>query len=139
VRTFADRASDQIVLRDETLNILLAGRDTVSFRFSGLVNWLTPGVQTANTITYAAYLLAEHPKVLERLRKEVLETVGETRRPTYDDVKNMKYMRAVINGRTFSSSFHNTLGLKDCRNPSIVPRSVSDNQSLSSPRFTNRS
>ncbi|KAF8350986.1 cytochrome P450 [Amanita rubescens] len=71
---------DQIVLRDETLNILLAGRDT-----------------TANTITYAAYLLAEHPKVLEQLRKEVLETVGETRRPTYDDVKNMKYMRAVIN------------------------------------------
>jgi len=38
----SDCAPDQIVLRDETLNILLAGRDTVSFSFSGFMNWLTP-------------------------------------------------------------------------------------------------
>ena len=48
-------------------------------------------------------MLAEHPKVLERLRKEVLETVGETDRPSYDDVKDMKYMRAVINGKSHPS------------------------------------
>ncbi|PFH46829.1 hypothetical protein AMATHDRAFT_68991 [Amanita thiersii Skay4041] len=71
---------DKIVLRDEILNILLAGRDT-----------------TANTITYAVYMLAEHPHVLERLRKEILDVVGESRRPTYDDMKEMKYLRAVIN------------------------------------------
>ncbi|KAF8632403.1 hypothetical protein AX17_004844 [Amanita inopinata Kibby_2008] len=71
---------DQTVLRDEILNILLAGRDT-----------------TTNTITYSLYMLAEHPKVLERLRKEVLEIVGESRRPTYDDMREMKYLRAVIN------------------------------------------
>lgn len=71
---------DQTMLKDETLNVLLAGRDT-----------------TANTITYAIYMLAEHHNVLERLRKEILETVGDSRRPTYEDIKDMKYLRAVVN------------------------------------------
>ncbi|KAF8628113.1 hypothetical protein AX15_004090 [Amanita polypyramis BW_CC] len=71
---------NQTVLRDETLNILLAGRDT-----------------TTNTITYAVYMLAEHPGVLERLRKEIIDVVGESRRPTYDNIREMKYLRAVIN------------------------------------------
>ncbi|KIL57966.1 hypothetical protein M378DRAFT_87149 [Amanita muscaria Koide BX008] len=73
-------SNDQNVLRDETLNILLAGRDT-----------------TANSITYAIYMLAEHPQALERLRNEILGVVGPSERPTYEDVKDMKYLRAVIN------------------------------------------
>ncbi|TFK28591.1 cytochrome P450 monooxygenase pc-3 [Coprinopsis marcescibilis] len=71
---------DEKVLRDETLNILLAGRDT-----------------TTNSITWSIYMLSQYPDVLERLRQEVLEKVGETRRPTFDDMKDMKYLRAVIN------------------------------------------
>ena len=43
------------------------------------------------------YRLAEHPSVLRRLREEILGTVGSTRRPTYEDIRNMKYLRAVIN------------------------------------------
>ncbi|GJE94254.1 cytochrome P450 [Phanerochaete sordida] len=70
---------DPQIIRDETLNILLAGRDT-----------------TAITLTMAGYMLAEHPKILQRLRKEVLDTVG-SRRPTYDDIRDMKYLRAFIN------------------------------------------
>lgn len=42
-------------------------------------------------------MLAENPHILKRLRQEVLEIVGETRRPTFDDMKDMKYLRAVIN------------------------------------------
>ncbi|KAF5387696.1 hypothetical protein D9615_000007 [Tricholomella constricta] len=71
---------DPIVLRDETLNILLAGRDT-----------------TTNSISYAIYMLARHPRVLSRLRDEILSKIGSSRRPTYDDMKDMKYLRAVIN------------------------------------------
>ncbi|KDR74361.1 hypothetical protein GALMADRAFT_250232 [Galerina marginata CBS 339.88] len=71
---------DETVLRDEILNILLAGRDT-----------------TTNSITFALYMLAEHPDVLQRLRQEILEKVGESRRPTFEDMKDMKYLRAVIN------------------------------------------
>ncbi|KAI0082443.1 cytochrome P450 monooxygenase pc-2 [Panus rudis PR-1116 ss-1] len=75
-----NQTSDFSVVHDETLNILIAGRDT-----------------TAGTLTYTIYLLSQHPDVLQRLRREILDTVGHTRRPTYDDVRTMKYLRAVIN------------------------------------------
>lgn len=39
-----------------------------------------------------------HPEVLNRLRDEILTVVGPERRPTYDDLREMKYLRAVING-----------------------------------------
>lgn len=42
-------------------------------------------------------MLTEHPEIFQRLRSEVHEHVG-MRRPDYDDIKNMKYLRAVING-----------------------------------------
>ncbi|KIO11875.1 hypothetical protein M404DRAFT_126596 [Pisolithus tinctorius Marx 270] len=72
--------TDPTVIRDEIVNILLAGRDT-----------------TASTLTFLIYMLSQHPEVLKRLRDEVLSKVGSSRRPTYDDVRDMKYMRAVIN------------------------------------------
>ncbi|KIK16473.1 hypothetical protein PISMIDRAFT_686262 [Pisolithus microcarpus 441] len=71
---------DAAVIRDEIMNILIAGRDT-----------------TASTLTFLVYMLSQHPDVLKRLRAEVLSTVGSSRGPTYDDVREMKYMRAVIN------------------------------------------
>ena len=43
-------------------------------------------------------MLAEHPEVLRRLRQEILEKIGPQRRPTYDDFRDMKFLRAVING-----------------------------------------
>jgi hypothetical protein len=49
-------------------------------------------------------MLAEHPQVLARLRKEILGRVDPTQMPTYDDLREMKYLRAVING-TFSLFF----------------------------------
>lgn len=39
-----------------------------------------------------------YPEVCARAREEVLAHVGPTRRPTYDDIRDMKYLRAVING-----------------------------------------
>ncbi|KAJ7053490.1 cytochrome P450 monooxygenase pc-1 [Mycena amicta] len=75
-----DATSDPKILKDETLNILLAGRDT-----------------TMHTLTMVIYFLSIYPAVCLRLRAEVLAHVGPTRRPAYDDIKNMKYLRAVIN------------------------------------------
>ena len=43
-------------------------------------------------------MLAEHPEFAQRLRQEVIETVG-MRRPTYDDIRDMKFLRAFINGK----------------------------------------
>jgi cytochrome P450 len=71
---------DKAIIRDEILNMLVAGRDT-----------------TSATITFAIYMLAEHPDKARRLRDEILNVVGLSRRPTHDDVKNMPYLRAFIN------------------------------------------
>jgi len=46
-------------------------------------------------------MLAEHPEVLRRLRQEILEKIGLQRRPTHDDFRDMKFLRAVINGAFF--------------------------------------
>ncbi|OBZ76515.1 hypothetical protein A0H81_03498 [Grifola frondosa] len=72
--------SDLSILHDETLNVLLAGRDT-----------------TASTLTFTIYLLCMYPDVLKCLREEVLLHVGPIRRPTYDSIRGMKYLRAVLN------------------------------------------
>jgi cytochrome P450 len=53
--------------------------------------------KTASTITSVIYILATNPTILARLREEVLSKVGPTARPTYDDIRDMKYLRAVIN------------------------------------------
>lgn len=54
--------------------------------------------QTAATLTFVVFLLSLHPEVLQRLRDEILEVVGPTERPTYEHVREMKYLRAVLNG-----------------------------------------
>ncbi|KAG8883717.1 hypothetical protein FRB97_006028 [Tulasnella sp. 331] len=74
------RTADRKAVQDELLNIFIAGRDT-----------------TASNLTFAIYFLAMHPHVLARLRREILDSVGATQRPTVDNIKNMKYLRAVIN------------------------------------------
>nr|GAT51535.1 predicted protein [Mycena chlorophos] len=71
---------DQTILRDEILNIGLAGRDT-----------------TSSLLTFVIYMLTAHPHVLAKLRAEVLEVVGPNAAPTHEMIREMKYMRAVLN------------------------------------------
>ncbi|KAG8699115.1 hypothetical protein FRC09_006833 [Ceratobasidium sp. 395] len=82
--TFIDHlvssSDDREMIANELINLLLAARDT-----------------TASMLTFTVYLLAMHPEVMDRLRSEVLETVGETATPTYDQIKQMRYLRAVLN------------------------------------------
>ena len=56
----------------------------------------------------ACYRLAQYPEVFHRLRQEVIETVG-TGKPTYDDIRKMKYLRAVINGVLLRSHLLHTV------------------------------
>ncbi|KAJ4490749.1 cytochrome P450 monooxygenase pc-1 [Lentinula aciculospora] len=74
------QTDDPVVLKDETLNILIAGRDT-----------------TAATLTFVVYFLSMYPDTMDRLREEIFEKVGPSKRPTYDDIRDMKFLRAVIN------------------------------------------
>ncbi|KAI9869682.1 MAG: hypothetical protein M1830_005221, partial [Pleopsidium flavum] len=71
---------DRTVIRDQLVAVLLAGRDT-----------------TAATLSWTFYELAQHPEIVQKLRREILESVGPTRPPTYSDLKSMRYLQHVMN------------------------------------------
>jgi hypothetical protein len=44
-------------------------------------------------------MLTEHPDIEKRLREEIFKFVGPTATPTYDNMRDMKYTRAFLNGK----------------------------------------
>lgn len=63
---------DPKVIRDQIMAVLLAGRDT-----------------TAVTLSWTMYELSNYPETWRKLRSRVLERVGPTRAPTYEDIKDL--------------------------------------------------
>lgn len=47
-------------------------------------------------------MLAQHPDIEKRLREEIFTFVGPTATPTYEHMREMKYMRAFFNGKISS-------------------------------------
>ncbi|KAI9673877.1 MAG: hypothetical protein M1817_002083 [Caeruleum heppii] len=80
LHALAGYTKDRKMLRDQLVAVLLAGRDT-----------------TAATLSWTFYELGRNPEIVRRLRQEILERVGPSRTPTYDDLKSMKYLQAVLN------------------------------------------
>ncbi|XRM43048.1 hypothetical protein ABZX51_006252 [Aspergillus tubingensis] len=79
------------LLRDQCLNILLAGRDT-----------------TACCLTWTLRLLVQHPHVLFKLRAEISDTVGVGLRsptPTITQIKSLQYLSLVIKEGISISSY----------------------------------
>jgi len=76
---------DAGVLRDQMLNILLAGRDTTA----GLIGW-------------TMFLLAGDPRVYNKLRRELEAAFGtgmegKWRSPSFEELKDVVYLRHVLN------------------------------------------
>lgn len=73
---------DPTVLRDQLVAILLAGRDT-----------------TAATLSFCLFELSRHPTVVRKLRSEIEATCGlsTSKKPSYAELKEMKYLNAVLN------------------------------------------
>ncbi len=67
------------LLRDELMTIFLAGHET-----------------TATALTWTFYLLAKHPEVYQKLKKEVKDVVGEGEL-TFQHIHQLKYTKACIN------------------------------------------
>jgi len=88
--------SDRKVLRDQLVSTLLAGRGTLLsfFVFFGGVDVVDT---TACTLSWLFYELAYRPDIYAKLRDEVLRTLGSDGRPTYEDLKSMKYMQHCLN------------------------------------------
>ncbi|KAK9247173.1 cytochrome P450 [Lipomyces tetrasporus] len=77
---------DPKTLRDQLLNILLAGRDTTA----GLLGW-------------TFYLLARYPRVFQKLRAEIIKTFGDKpnspgkQEINFVSLKSTAYLRYVLN------------------------------------------
>ncbi|KAF9259726.1 cytochrome P450 monooxygenase CYP63 [Marasmius fiardii PR-910] len=100
-----ESTDDPIVIRDQLLSFLLASRDT-----------------TACLLTYVTYFMAIHPEVCQNLRAEVLEHCGPTNAPTYEQIRGMKYLRAVIN-ETLRLFPPVPLNVRECRHSCTLPPS----------------
>ncbi|KAE8388911.1 cytochrome P450 [Aspergillus alliaceus] len=77
---------DSQVLRDQLVAILLAGRDT-----------------TAGTLSFCIFELSRNPAMVAKLRCEIKSHLGlgpQGRKPTYNDLKDMKYLNAILNETT---------------------------------------
>lgn len=74
----AKKTRDPNQLRDESLNILLAGRDT-----------------TASLLSHTFHVLARRPDIVKKLKAEVDELGGK--KPTYETLKSMKYLKYLLN------------------------------------------
>lgn len=83
LEALAKDTKDPKMLRDQMLNILLAGRDT-----------------TASLLSSVFYLLADNPRVWTKLRSEVVNKFGTIKKPkdeiTFSSLKDITYLRYVL-------------------------------------------
>lgn len=68
----------EIQVRDEAITLLLAGHET-----------------TANALSWAFYLLSQHPEAYEKVRAESIRVLGD-RTPSLEDIQNLIYTRRVV-------------------------------------------
>jgi len=54
-------------------------------------------------------MLAQHPEVYARLRREVLDTLGSNGKVGPDNLRDMTYLRAVLNGKRDLCTFIHTV------------------------------
>ncbi|KAJ5131111.1 uncharacterized protein N7515_007150 [Penicillium bovifimosum] len=84
LEALAEDTDDPKLLRDNMLNILLAGRDT-----------------TASLLSSVFFYLARDTKAWNRLRREIVEVFGDAKNPraevTQTKLKDIPYLRHVLN------------------------------------------
>lgn len=77
----ARETTNKITLRDQVLNILIAGRDT-----------------TASTLSWIFLELAKNPHIFHKLREAILNDFGTTSESiSFESLKKCEYLRQVLN------------------------------------------
>ncbi|PLB39757.1 cytochrome P450 [Aspergillus candidus] len=74
----ARQTGDRRRIRDELMNVLLAGRDT-----------------TASLLSNMFFMLAKNPRIWNKLREEIATLDG--RAPTYEQLRNLTYLKYCMN------------------------------------------
>ncbi|KAI1323340.1 cytochrome P450 [Xylariaceae sp. FL0255] len=75
----AEGSSNQADIRDQLLNVLLAGRDT-----------------TACCLSWTFRLLVRHPKTMARLRLEISAIMGDSPEATREEIRKMPFLACVV-------------------------------------------
>ncbi|KAF2473134.1 cytochrome P450 52A12 [Lindgomyces ingoldianus] len=78
IHELAKQTNDKKRIRDELMNVLLAGRDT-----------------TASLLSNMFFELSKNPNIWAKLRAEVGELDGRT--PSYEELRNLKYLKWCLN------------------------------------------
>ena len=94
---------DNKQLRDDLMTMLIAGHET-----------------TAAVLTWALFELTKHPDKMAKVQAEIDQVVGD-RTPTYDDVKDMKYLRLVV-AETLRLYPEPPLLIRRCRTENVIPK-----------------
>lgn len=94
---------DNKQLRDDLMTMLIAGHET-----------------TAAVLTWALFELTKHPDKMAKVRDEIDEVLGD-RNPTYEDIKNMKYLRLVV-AETLRLYPEPPLLIRRCRTENTLPK-----------------
>jgi len=100
---------DNKQLRDDLMTMLIAGHET-----------------TAAVLTWALFELTRNPESMQKCREEIDRVVGD-RRPTTEDVKEMKYLRLVV-AETLRLYPEPPLLIRRCREETVLPKGSSDRQ-----------
>ena len=95
---------DPALVRDQLVNVLLAGRDT-----------------TACLLSWAFFLLIRHPASLERLRDEIHSVAADDQEITRAHIQKMAYLKCILNEtlRLYPSV---PINLRIADKPTFLPR-----------------
>jgi cytochrome P450 len=84
-KALLDSGLDENSVRDQLLNLLIAGRDT-----------------TANFLGWVFYMLASDSRVLELLQEEITTVLGHSDQvPRYEDLEKLVYLKQILNESKF--------------------------------------
>jgi cytochrome P450 len=86
IHELAKQTKDKKRIREELINILLAGRDTTASLLSNMFN-----------------MISRKPEVWQKLREEVEGLNGRT--PSYEELRNFKYLKWCMNECKFEGVF----------------------------------
>ncbi|CAG8534969.1 15916_t:CDS:2 [Racocetra fulgida] len=71
------------------------GKDLLSLLVS--INENLPEVEKISAASWSLYLLAQHPEIQDRLRKELIEAFPDPNfEPTFDEINSLEYLECVI-------------------------------------------
>lgn len=75
-----DELKDPLLVRDQLMHVLIAGRDT-----------------TACLMSWTSYLLVRHPVVLDKLRQEIQDVLQDADQISRSHIQQMTYLRCILN------------------------------------------